>query len=1439
VHQSRGPGRLAMLLAGTIALFITTWSGQAVYAAPATSATTAAPHARQGPPEPAVPPTPPDRAGQPGESRAGQRSAAADAPNRPAKLALTVSAFNAGGPNAKRAAAPAAAATPTPPFNECPAVGADISCAVLIVVGSGSIQVLVDSSQRPFDGADDTLVGVLNSSGSTVAHIALSANAPVFSFDGDGICTFPQLSGCPFGPTGYEGPGTVFSGISPGATGGTVAFANGLSSGTFAYFSLEVAIDATTFVSSGPTVKEQGGPPSRSENPTTPSCGAPVNCATGEFWHQYDDLHVPGRGPSLAFSRTYISATAGAAGRLGFGWTDSYNMSLAIEAGGNVTVKEENGATVTFAPNGSGGFVAPSRVLATLTHNADGTYTFTRHKDKIDFRFSAQGQLLSEADGNGYTTSMTYAGSQLASVTDPAGRTLSFTYTGANISTITDPIGRTESFTYDAAGNLTTATDPAGSVTTFGYDSNHLLLTITDPLGGKTSSVYDSSGRVTSQTDPAGRTITWAYAGAAVTASGGTTTMTDPRGSVTTYQFQNLELVSRTAAAGTPLAATSTYQYDPVTLGVSTTTDPLGHVTRNTYDSHGNVLTTVDALNDQTSYTYDSLDDVLTITDPLGVTTTMTYDSRGNLLTTSRPLTGTSQVATTTLTYGDATHSGDVTATTDAGGNVSHTIYDQFGNVMASTDPAGDTRTVTYDIIGRQTSSVAPNGNVSGANPASFTTTNTYNAVGLPVKVVDPLGRTTTYTYDANRNRKSVTDANGHVTTFTSDADNETTVVTRPDGSTQKTAYDGDGNAVSQVDGLGNTTTYTFDALNRVASVKDPLNRATTHTYDGAGNPKTIVDTQSQTTSYGYDAANRLTSITYSDGKTPNVSLAYDADGQRTSMTDGTGTSTYTYDSLRRLTSSVTGAGGQVTYGYDLRGLVTSLVYPGGMHTVTRGYDNAGRLTSVTDWLAHTTTFTYDADSNLRGQAYPNATQAARTYDAADQLASIGDKQGTNTFLSISYQRDGIGQITQESDTKDTYDANDRQVGWANAQPAYAYDAADRLTQRFGKTLTYDAASELQKLGSIQYGYDLRGNRTSVSTGGVTTTIGYDQANRTASYGTTATYGYNGDGLRTSKTVSGQATQFTYDVSARSTGLPLIIQAGGISYVTGPGGLALEQVAADGTVQYFHQDQLGSTRALTDSTGAVVLSNRYNPYGNLTASNGTATTPFQFAGQYLDVESGLYFMRARYYDPASGQFTTRDPFSRATGQPYAYARDNPTNGVDPSGLVDYLKVWNSIGPWMGPVSVATGILGFVLGLSSIETVVGPAVGVAFEGLSLATGAAAAVWDCTHSVDLACAFSVAGSALGAVGIGFRVMSMVFRAAAAARGAAASAAWAGSGNILLRALRYAGHKALEFAYGVLEQMALAVAQIWSAAGDAIHSLAQAVGSWDLWLQCGRII
>lgn len=146
-------------------------------------------------------------------------------------------------------------------------------------------------------------------------------------------------------------------------------------------------------------------------------------------------------------------------------------------------------------------------------------------------------------------------------------------------------------------------------------------------------------------------------------------------------------------------------------------------------------------------------------------------------------------------------------------------------------------------------------------------------------------------------------------------------------------------------------------------------------------------------------------------------------------------------------------------------------------------------------------------------------------------------------------------------------------------------------------------------------------------------------------------------------------TTYAWDETA---GLPMLLAettaSGTTRYLYGPDGTVMERIDASAATLYYHQDQLGSTRALTDTTGNLVGTATYDPYGNTTATTGTITQPFGYAGQYTDPETGFRYLRARYYDPATARFLTRDPLEAITRDPYGYSGANPLNYTDPSGL---------------------------------------------------------------------------------------------------------------------------------------------------------------------------
>jgi RHS repeat-associated protein len=559
---------------------------------------------------------------------------------------------------------------------------------------------------------------------------------------------------------------------------------------------------------------------------------------------------------------------------------------------------------------------------------------------------------------------------------------------------------------------------------------------------------------------------------------------------------------------------------------------------------------------------------------------------------------------------------------------------------------------------------------------------------GRPSSVEDPNGHTTSYTYDPAGNQLSVTDADDGTTSYAYDADDRLVTVTQPGATTLSYSYDPDGDKTSYTDAVGATTTYAYNYLDELGSATDPDAHTTSYAYDADGNQLTMTKPSSDVTTWAYDADGEVSAVSYSDGVTQGVASAYDPDGNVTVMSDASGTSSYAYDPADRLSSYENGAGATVRYGYDADGDVTTLAYPNGQ-SVTKTYDSLDRLSSVTDWLANTTDFSYDADSDLTGADYPNGVDSSTTYDDADQVASITDTKSATTLASLSYTRDDYGDITAETDTGTPgagttgYVYNPLHELTAAGPSGYGYDAAhDLTTNPAGAAQAFDPAGELcwsgtgsgacgsPPGGTTTYSYSSDGNRTTTTPpSGPATSFSWDQANDLAEVTTgdsSASYSYDGNGLRQSETVGDSTTQFTWDVQGP---LPLLLSDGANSYIYGPGGTPIEQVSSAGTPSYLLVDQLGSTRALTNSSGAVTATFTYDAWGNLTGSTGSATTPFMYAGQYLDPTTGLYYMQARWYDPSTGEFLSVDPAFNATLDAYGYSDENPLDATDPSGLM--------------------------------------------------------------------------------------------------------------------------------------------------------------------------
>jgi RHS repeat-associated protein len=317
-----------------------------------------------------------------------------------------------------------------------------------------------------------------------------------------------------------------------------------------------------------------------------------------------------------------------------------------------------------------------------------------------------------------------------------------------------------------------------------------------------------------------------------------------------------------------------------------------------------------------------------------------------------------------------------------------------------------------------------------------------------------------------------------------------------------------------------------------------------------------------------------------------------------------------------------------------------------GKSSVTYSYDNANRLTQITQGTA-SVAIGHDVDGRRTALTLPNGVVATYGYDVASQLNAITYSLGSTTLGNLTYSCDLAGRRT-------TVGGTFARSGVPNAVSSANYNVNNQLTQFGASNLTYDANGNLISDGTNTYTWNARNQLVSIS-------------GRVA-----ASFQYDPFGRRVSKTIGG-TTQILYD------------GANPVQEISGT--LASANLLTGGIDEYFQRtdsagvrnfltDALGSTLALTDSTGTIQTSYTIEPFGNTTVNGATTTSSFAYTGRELDA-TGLYFYRGRYYNTSLQRFISEDPigFNGGDVNLYAYTRNSPLNFRDPSGLdVDF---WNN------------------------------------------------------------------------------------------------------------------------------------------------------------------
>jgi RHS repeat-associated protein len=1036
--------------------------------------------------------------------------------------------------------------------------------------------------------------------------------------------------------------------------------------------------------------------------------------------------------------------------------------SQAVAGGGTARFSAYDSATQTFAPQYDYQSVLRRTSTAPLRYEhtypdgskevfalSDGSTTAPRKVfltqqidpvgNAVTLSYDGQFRLTQITDAIGQVTTLSYdlPGDpyKITKVTDPCGRHADFTYDGSGrLIKIHDVIGIESSFAYTGTGDFINAlTTPYGTTRFTSLESGRTRrVTATDPQGdievlefNEDANLQPSSDRP--ETLPTGMALRNSILYARNTYYWDKKAWNEYPNDYTKARLYHWQHTADYSQADNALESEKPslenriwYNYPGQPVGNEGATVP-GSI--NKPSKIGRRLD--DGTTQLVQFTYNSLGQVTGMTDAMGRQTLYAYETNGQDLHSV-----TQQTAGGLVTLGSFTWNSQhlPLTSTDAAGQTTTYTWNANGQITSVTNAKNETTTYTYytaDDVGKQRKGRLQQ--IDGALPGN--------------------SDLTTFDYDAYGRVASVTGPDGYYLTYTYDALDRITRVTFPDTTYTETTYLALDPQTSR-DRLGRTTSYVYNSVRQLVSVTDPANRTVQYGWCACGALEQLIDPMDRITTWKHDVASRVTSKVYADGSTiayayepfsgrllsttdekgqvntrgynlddtvasltytnaaiptPNIAFTYDPDFPRvTSMTDGTGVTSYSYYPIA---PGTLGAGqlsaeavplpnATLTYTYDQLGRRTAYAIGGVGETLS--FDPIGRVLSAANPLG-AFGYTYvGATSRLNGITYPNGVACSFAYQPLTgdfRLQSITHNRSGNNLLSQhSYTYDTVGNITRWTQTVPPAGIN---RSWS-----CGHDNADQLT-----SIASQDPSTFNNLPTGQYAYtfDVAGNRLTETLDGATTTATHNALNQliSATGGGAAalpqhTYEWDAENRLTAINYTGtnKRTELTYDGLSRC--VQIIEKTGatinstkqtvwdGFSQVeerdsTGATtkrffgqGVQIASGASAGSY-YYTGDHLGSIRVMTDSTGAVRASYDYDAFGRQTKRSGDLDSDFGFTGIYVHAPSALNLAVFRAYAPNFGRWISRDPLgARAGSNVYSYVGNNPLSYFDPAGLEGWL-----------------------------------------------------------------------------------------------------------------------------------------------------------------------
>ena len=939
------------------------------------------------------------------------------------------------------------------------------------------------------------------------------------------------------------------------------------------------------------------------------------------------------------------------------------------DAYGRIMTQIINGMQTNYTYDADG-------LLLTETVVGKGTKTYTRQDGNITdiaypdeshdtFSYDVLGNVIQYKNRNGVLTDyeIDRAGNvtkETLHLSDDQCLEKSYVYDAyGKLTAETDAMGNTTTYVYDRHDNLIRCILANGSEISYQYDVNGNVICVTYPDGRtEEESVYDTAGnlkqvknllgfisrteygsgsQILKQIQADGGEIEYAYA-----ENGLLTQKTDAEGNITSYTYDN---AGRIIKICNPQGAETKITYDSCG-NPAAVTDGEGNTVTTQYNAYGEITKIVDANGNCTSYMYDSMGNCVQTVDAIGVKTNYTYDAMGNIVSAVK---GESR---TVYTY-DACD--NLVKVTDAEDNSFQMEYDKAGNLTA-----------VYDAYGTKVESY------------------TYDSIYQQTGITDALGRTSSYTYDSMGNRIKEMNATGNITTFAYTGGNLLSQATDALGGNTSAGYDRMGRLESFTNPNGGITSYRYDKNGQMIEEKTGDSYHITYSYDKAGNRKTVTNSRGQITEYEYDKAGRVIKQKDEAGE---ISYTYDANGNCLIISEtvsengvqnvSVNTITRTYDALNRVTGQTDADGNHIGYAYDTQGNLSVLTYPDGKE-LEYSYDKNGNVILVTDWENRETSFSYDKNGRLVRTERADGSTESRSYDKAGQLLQIKDtaKDGRLiTDLSYSYNENGnIEQIR---------DKNAGTAGMESKTETMTYDAVNRLISYNGKAVSYDADGNMLygplngQMASFTYDCRNRLIRTETDSGEVTKYL-YDAENNRI--GIIKNAGTERES-RTGYVVDSTSGELTQILQSRTEEAAKSADVGITTYL-----YAGNRLLAEDGEEYltYHFNNVGSTTAVTDKSGNIKYRYAYSVYGELLKGN-YGEVLFLYNGQYgvQSDDSGLYYMRARYYNAAIKRFINQDTVtgsieSSQSLNRYAYVEGNPVSYLDPFGLCPRKDIYDLI-----------------------------------------------------------------------------------------------------------------------------------------------------------------